>query len=416
MTEANPGNDAGREFDVVLFGATGFTGRQTVAYFSRHAPASVRWAIAGRNAAALDDVARAWGDPPRIVCDSHDPAACAALARRTRILLTTVGPYLLHGQALVEACVEARTHYVDITGETAWVRDLVDRFHETAAANATRIVPFCGFDSVPSDLGTLIAVEHLRRAHATGCRRVRAFHRGRGGINGGTIASFLAMQESGAAARMRDPILLNPPDLRDQSRPEAEADPLLPHWEPDLRAFSAPFIMGPINTRVVRRSAALEASWQEGYGDGFRYQEYWKGEGVFGLAETVGMAWSQAMFPLLAGIGPLRGLLKRMLPEPGSGPSEAAMDNGFFRCELIAEGENDHRIRVVIADQGDPGNRATVKMLCESALALALDAEYLPGAPHRGGILTPATALGQVLRGRLENAGVDIRIDDPWNP
>ncbi len=416
MTEVNQGNDTARDFDVVLFGATGFTGRQTVAYFSRHAPTSVRWAIAGRNAAALDDVARAWGDPPRIVCDSHDPAACAALARRTRIVLTTVGPYVLHGQALVEACVEARTHYVDITGETAWVRDLVDRFHETAAANATRIVPFCGFDSVPSDLGTLIAVEHLRRAHGTGCRRIRAFHRGRGGINGGTIASFLAMQESGAAARMRDPVLLNPPGMREQNRPEAESDPLLPQWEPDLKAFSAPFIMGPINTRVVRRSAALEATWQQPYGGGFRYQEYWKGEGVFGLAETVGMAWSQAIFPLLAGVGPLRGLLKRMLPEPGSGPSEAVMDNGFFRCELIAEGEDDRRIRVVIAGQGDPGNRATVKMLCESALALALDAEHLPGAPDRGGILTPATALGQVLRGRLENAGVEIRIDDPWNP
>ncbi len=416
MSEMNPNSETARDFDVVLFGATGFTGRQTVAYFARHAPAEVRWAIAGRDAARLDDVARAWGDPPRIVCDSHDADACVDLARRARVVLTTVGPYAVHGQALVEACIATNTHYVDITGETAWVRDLVDRFHEAAASSGTRIVPCCGFDSVPSDLGTLIAVEHLRAAHDTGCTRVRAFHRGRGGINGGTIASFLAMQESGDAARMRDPILLNPPGMRDPGRPEAEPDPMLPHWEPDIRGFSAPFIMGPINTRVVRRSAALEESWQRPYGSGFRYQEYWKGSGMLGLAETMGMAWSQATFPLLAGFGPLRGLLKRMLPAAGSGPSEATMDNGFFRCELIADGADGQRIRVTLADRGDPGNRATVKMLCESALAMALQGDMLPGAPTRGGILTPATAFGQVLRARLENAGMEISIDDPWKP
>ena len=376
---ATPPTDE-REFDVILFGATGFTGRQTVAYFARHAPAGVRWAIAGRDAHRLDDVARAWGDPACIVGDSQDVAAMAELAGRTRVMLTTVGPYALHGQALVEACIAAGTHYVDITGETAWVRDLIDRFHDKAAASATRIVPCCGFDSVPSDLGAWIAVNHLQSRHGTGCRRVRAFHRGRGGINGGTIASFLAMQASGAAARMRDPVLLNPPGMRDASRPEAEADPTFPSWNPELKAFAAPFIMGPINTRVVRRSAALAETWQAPYGNGFSYQEYWKGSGALGLAETMGMAWSQAIFPLLAGLGPVRRLLKRMLPAPGSGPSEATMDGGFFRCELIAEGENGQRIGVTLADQGDPGNRATVKMLCESALALAVNADELPAA------------------------------------
>lgn len=405
-----------REFDVVLFGATGFTGRQTVAYFARHAPADLRWAIAGRDSHRLEDVARAWGEPPRIVCDSQDAAAVAELAGRTRVMLTTVGPYRVHGQALVEACIEAGTHYVDITGETAWVRDLIDRFHDVAASSATRIVPFCGFDSVPSDLGAWIAVDHLRTRHGTGCRRVRAFHRGRGGINGGTIASFLAMQESGDAQRMRDPVLLNPPGMRDASRPEAEADPAFPSWDPELKAFAAPFIMGPINTRVVRRSAALAETWQAPYGSGFSYQEYWKGSGALGLAETMGMSWSQAIFPLLAGLGPVRRLLKRMLPGPGSGPSEATMDNGFFRCELIAEGENGQRIAVTLADQGDPGNRATVKMLCESALALAVNADELPEAHQRGGILTPAAAFGDLLRRRLEGAGMTIDVTDPWNP
>ena len=415
MTTSSTRSTFEREFDVVLFGATGFTGRQTVAYFAGHAPGNVRWAVAGRDAHRLEDIARAWGEPPRIVCDSHDPSAMADLARRTRVMLTTVGPYAIHGQALVEACIEAGTHYVDITGETAWVRDLIDHFHAKAEASATRIVPFCGFDSVPSDLGAWIAVNHLQTEHGTGCKRVRAFHRGRGGINGGTIASFLAMQESGDAARMRDPLLLNPPGMRNASRPEAEADPTFPSWDAELKAFAAPFIMGPINTRVVRRSAALAETWQAPYGNGFSYQEYWKGSGALGLAETMGMAWSQAIFPLLAGLGPVRRMLKRMLPAPGSGPSEATMDGGFFRCELIAEGENGRRIRVTLEDQGDPGNRATVKMLCESALALAVNADELPAPQQRGGILTPATAFGPILRRRLEDAGMTIHIDDPWN-
>ncbi|HSG87892.1 MAG TPA: saccharopine dehydrogenase NADP-binding domain-containing protein [Pseudomonadales bacterium] len=413
MTEA-------REFDVVLYGATGFTGRQTVAYFAARAPAGLRWALAGRNGERLAAIAAEFPDAggaprPQIVCDSGDAAGVAAMAARTRVLLTTVGPYARYGQTLVEACVAERTHYVDITGETVWVRGLVDHLHAAAAATATRIVPFCGFDSVPSDLGTLIAVEHLRRAHGVGTRSVKAFHRGRGGVNGGTIASFLEMQASGQAAAMRDPILLNPPGMRGSDRPEAEADPWLPRRDPDLHAFAAPFVMGPINTRVVRRSAALAEAMQHPYGPGFRYQEYWKCAGPLALAEAAGFTWGQALFPLLAGIGPVRSLLERLLPAPGEGPSEAAMDKGFFRCELVAEGEDGRRILVTLSDDGDPGNRATVKMLCESALALALDGDDLPGAPHLGGILTPATALGLVLRRRLESAGMRISVRDPMH-
>lgn len=407
-----------REFDVVLFGATGFTGRQTVAYFAAHAPEALRWAIGGRDAARLAEVAArhpdATGRPrPQIVCDSHDLPGLRALAARTRVVLTTVGPYARYGRPLVEACVAEHSHYVDITGETGWVRGLIDDLHASAAESGTRIVPCCGFDSVPSDLGALIAVEHLRRVHGVGTRRVKAFHRGRGGVNGGTIASFMEMQASGQADAMRDPVLLNPPGMRDADRPEAEADPVLPIRDPDLHVFAAPFVMGPINTRVVRRSAALAEAMQHPWGDAFRYQEYWKCSGPLALMEAAGFSWGQALFPLLAGFAPLRSALGRMLPAPGEGPSDDTMDNGFFRCELVALGEDGRRILVTLADDGDPGNRATVKMLCESALALALEGDALPGAPHLGGILTPATALGLVLRRRLERAGMRIHVRDP---
>jgi short subunit dehydrogenase-like uncharacterized protein len=413
MTQATASPSAGRDFDVVLYGASGFTGRQAAAYFARHAPASLRWALAGRDLHRLEAVAAHHGHPPCIACDAGDAAGLARLAARTRIVLSTVGPYARYGQALVEACVAARTHYVDITGETPWVRGLIDKLHGAAAETGTRIVPFCGFDSVPSDLGTLIAVEHLRTTHGTGCRRVKAFHRGQGGINGGTVASLLNIMQEDTGAALRDPVLLNPPGMRGGDRPEAEADPLFPHWDQDARALAAPFVMGPINTRVVRRSAALAEAMGHAYGSGFRYQEYWKATGAFGLLEAAGLTWGQWAMPLLGGLAPLRRALERWLPAPGEGPSDATMDAGWFRCELIAEGENGRRIRVTLSDRGDPGNRATVKMLCECALALALDRDILPGAPHLGGILTPATAFGLVLSRRLEAAGMRFRIEDP---
>ena len=408
-----------RDFDVVLYGATGFTGRQTVAHFARFAPPELRWAIAGRSAEKLTAIAAQFPAPdgaprPQIVCDSADAYAVRAMAARTRVLLTTVGPYARYGTPIVEACVEAGTHYTDITGETAWVRGLIDEHHERAAADGTRIIPFCGFDSVPSDLGALIAVDHLRTHHGTGTKRVKAFHRGRGGVNGGTIASFLNMAESGGTADMQDPVLLNPQGMRGGDRAEAEPDPLLPIRDRDMGAFAAPFVMGQINTRVVRRSAALAELGQAPYGNAFTYQEYWKGEGPLAFAEAAGFAWGQAVFPLLVSFGPFRRQLGRMLPAPGDGPSEATMDGGFFRCELLAEGEDGTRICLEIYDQGDPGNRATVKMLCEAALALALNSDDLPGGVGFGGVLTPASGIGLILRERLAALGMSFRIADPY--
>ena len=210
---------------------------------------------------------------------------------------------------------------------------------------------------------------------------------------------------------MRDPILLNPTGLRGGDRQEAEPDPLLPFYEPELGALVAPFVMGQINTRVVRRSAALAEQRQEAYGDGFRYQEYWKCEGLLGPAEALGFTWGQALTPLITGIPALRRLAQRALPPPGSGPSEATMDAGFFRCELIADADDGQRILVEFADRGDPGNRATVKMLTEGALALALNGDALPPA---AGVLTPASAFGDVLVDRLRKAGMTIAVKDPW--
>ncbi len=401
-----------RDFDVVLYGASGFTGRQTAHYFAGQThPGRLRWAIAGRNRAKLEAVRDSLGQPIEIlVADSGDQAALDTIAARTRVLLTTAGPYALYGSGIVDACVRFKTHYVDITGETTWVRQLIDRHHAQAAADGTRIVPFCGFDSVPSDLGTFLIVQHLRQS-SVGCRQVKAFYQMRGGLNGGTMATAFNLYESGNASRAADLFLLTPGAQPSAPLLVRSRDPLGPIFDEDIRSWTAPFVMGPINTRVVRRSAALFNQWQEGYGEQFGYQEYTKiGTGPGGALAAGLLSLGGAAFGAIIAT-PLRRLLKPLVPQPGEGPSEKTMNEGWFKCELVGIGDDGRRVRVLIRDQGDPGNRATVKFLCESALCLALEEQHLPGGPSRGGILTPATAFGDILADRLRHAGMTIRLD-----
>ncbi len=403
-----------RDYDVVLYGASGFTGKQTVAYFAQHAP-NVRWALAGRNREKLAAVKAELGASANsgdiLVADSQDQAALDAIAARTRVVLTTAGPFALYGTKLVDACVRHCTHYVDITGETVWVRELIDRYHAQAAADGTRIIPFCGFDSVPSDLGAYLIARHIQQTLGVDCRRVKAYFQMAGGVNGGTLATAFNVYESGLAAQARNPFLLNPSKEAAPAAVQENQDPVAPHYDADLGAWVAPFVMGPINTRVVRRSQALFSEWQAGYGAGFSYQEYTKFNGPLGWLPAAGLATGATMFEL-ALQSPLRPLLKSMLPAPGQGPSEKTMNEGWFRCELLGLAADGRRVRGVIKDTGDPGNRATVKFLCEAALCLAGEAAALPGGAQRGGVLTPATGLGDVLAERLRQAGMVIKIEN----
>jgi short subunit dehydrogenase-like uncharacterized protein len=197
-----------RAYDVVLYGASGFVGRQTVAYFARHA-GRLRWALAGRNARKLE-LARGDAVAGLIVADAADGNALAALAAQTKVVLSTAGPFALYGSALVAACAEQGTHYCDITGETPWVREMIDRHHAQAAEDGTRIVPCCGFDSVPSDIGALLVADAVKRESGQRCARIKACHSIRGGLNGGTLASLLNIAEAGELDRLADTFGLNP--------------------------------------------------------------------------------------------------------------------------------------------------------------------------------------------------------------
>ncbi len=397
-----------RPFHVVLYGASGFVGRQTVAYFARYA-GGLRWALGGRCAARLQAVRQDCGVASAgiLVADAADAGALDALAAQAQVVLSTAGPFARHGSELVAACVRHGTHYVDITGETPWVREMIDRHHDAAARRGTRIVPGCGFDSVPSDLGAWLVATALQCRHGERCVRVKACHSLRGGLNGGTFASLVHMLETGRSKELADPFLLNPRGSV-PAQASAHADPVAPHRDADFDAWLGPFFMGPINTRVVRRSVAL-AGGRGPFAPGFHYQEYLR----FGRGAGAALAAAGVGFGTLAGQGalalpPLRRLVAALAPAPGEGPSERSMDRGSFRCDLIGFGEKGAQQRGCIADRGDPGNRATTKFVCESALALVQEADRLPGGHAFGGVLTPATAFGTVLGKRLRAAGMTV--------
>jgi short subunit dehydrogenase-like uncharacterized protein len=398
-----------RRYDVVLYGATGFVGRQTVAYMARQA-SGLRLALAGRSKSRLEEVRAAAGpgaaDAGILVADAGDAAALDALAAQAHVVLSTAGPFALMGSELVAACVRQRTHYVDITGETPWVRDLIDRHHEQAARDGTRIVPCCGFDSVPSDLGAWLLARALWQRWGEPCVEVKACHTMRGGVNGGTLASALNMASAGELHRLRDPFLLNPAGTAPVET-RAHADPLGAHHDADFKAWLAPFVMGPINTRVVRRSAALLAARGEpAYGAGFRYQEYLRvGRGPLGAAAATSISIGMAMGQEAMRWGTARRLARTLAVPPGAGPSQAAMDGGSFHCALVGRTAAGHELRGRIAGRGDPGNRATTVFVCEAASALAQRLALLPPA---GGVLTPATAFGDVLAQRLVAAGMTV--------
>jgi short subunit dehydrogenase-like uncharacterized protein len=377
-----------RKYDAILYGASGFTGRQTVDYFAQHAPAGLNWAIAGRNRARLEAVN--YPNVDILVADGADNEALNRLASQACVVATTAGPFALYGTPLVEACVRNRTHYVDITGETPWIRRLIDRFHAEAEANQTRIIPCCGFDSIPSDYGAHLVAQHLKSP-----LRIHAYFQMGGGLNGGTLATAFHQAESGEMDTARDSYLLNPAGTAPANRVE---DPVHAHFDQDAKAWVAPFVMGSINTRVVRRTQALLNL------PSFEYLEYQK---FSSAAPAYAAAMGGAMLTGMIHNPLLRGALKAISPKPGQGPSEDTMNNGWFQCDFIGVTAAGERAQATVGGQGDPGNRITVKCLCESAILLATGAA---DGVRTGGILTPVSGLGDALLDRLRKQGMKFGI------
>lgn len=404
-----------RDLDVVVHGATGFVGKLVARYLAEHAPAGTRIGLSGRSVERLEQVRAGLGptaaDWPLLRADATDDASLRALAAAAHVVATTVGPYAKYGLPLVRACAEAGTDYVDLTGEVPFARESIDLFHETAVASGARIVHSCGFDSIPSDLG--VHVLH-RQVQADGAGDLTdttlVVTSLRGGVSGGTIDSLRTqIDETKHDAALRrltaSPYSLSPdrttePDLGRQS------DVALVRGAdiaPGLSGWKAPFFMGPYNTRVVRRSNALAG---HAYGKQFRYREVMNVGSSFASPVIAGGV-ATGMGALVAGLAfpPTRWVLDRVLPKPGQGPSEKSRRHGHFTIDVYGRTTTGARYTARVAAQGDPGYAATAVMFGESALALALQRDDLP---DRAGVLTPATALGDVLVRRLRDAGFDI--------
>ena len=400
---------AEREHEIVVYGATGFVGKLTAAYLAEHAPEGARIALGGRSRQKLEAVRDEIGGPaaswPVIVAESHDAKALRKLAESTKVVATTVGPYARLGLPLVEACAAAGTHYADLTGETLFMRKSIDLAHDVAAKSGARITHTCGFDSIPSDIGVL-TLHETAKAQGAGDLQETTYvvRKMSGGASGGTIDSMRGMIDEAKRDKEARKILLDPyalsPDRAKEPDLGSERDPTSVVRNASLGGFLAPFVMGTVNTRVVRRSNALQ---DYAYGRKLRYRELMlAGEGPVGAARATAITGGLgAMFAGMA-LPPTRMVLDRVLPDPGEGPSEAAREKGFYTIRIHSKTSEGACLVCDVEAQGDPGYKATAVMLGESALSLARDDGALP---DRAGVLTPATAMGDALADRLRAAG-----------
>lgn len=400
-----------RDLDLTLFGATGFVGRLVAEHLARVASPDVVVALAGRSEGRLRDLRDELGGPAAawqlVVADSADEESLRRMASRSRVVVSTVGPYQRHGVPLVVACAEAGTDYADLTGETLFVREAIERAHGTARATGARIVVSCGFDSVPSDLAVHLLHRAAEADGAGGLTDTTLHARVSGGVSGGTIDSVrLLLQQLRRSPEARR-VLLDPEALSGGvTGAPGQQDVWRPFVEADGGRWVAPFFMGPFNTRVVRRSHALTGL---GYGPRFRYREVVRtGRGVRGaLRATALVSGLGALTTAMATPG-LRRVVDRVLPAPGEGPTRERRERGWFRTETRTTTEDGSRYVAVVAAQGDPGYAATSVMLGQAALALV--ATRRAGQVGEGGVLTPAVALGDELVEALRGQGFTLEV------
>ncbi|NNF57607.1 MAG: saccharopine dehydrogenase [Rhodothermaceae bacterium] len=409
---------AEREFDIVLWGATGATGRRTAHHLARRCGESgLRLAMGGRNRDKLetvhDDLPDTGSTSAILVGDSHDTAFLGTMAARTRVVVSTVGPFALHGSELVAACVENGTHYCDLTAEPQWMRAMIDLHQQRARETGARIVHACGHDSIPSDLGVQFLQDAALARYGKPCKRVTTrVTRMKGGFSGGTAASFLnAMRlretDPDFDRLSKDPYALCPEGERQGPDGPDRMMPVEVTWDPDLQAWTKPYFMGPMNSKVVRRSNAI---MEYPYGRDFRYQETaLTRSGIGGWGAAMRSTIFGRLFLIAMAIPTTRGLLQRyVLPKSGEGPSKEVRESGSYELVQVGEMPDGTILKARITGQGDPGVRSTTLMLTEAALCLAEDEGNITVG---GGFWTPAAAMGTLLRDRItEHAGMSFEL------
>jgi short subunit dehydrogenase-like uncharacterized protein len=381
-----------REFDIIVYGATGYTGRLVAEYLKDKT--GLKWAMAGRSLSKLQEIRDEIGaaaDTPLIVANSDDPASLNAMCQRTKVVLTTVGPYQLYGNELVAACVANGTDYTDLCGEPAWMREKIDAHDEAAKASGARIVFSAGFDSIPFDLGVQYLQEQAVAEHGSPAPRVKGrMRKMAGGASGGTVASLTetlkAVAKKPSLALLLKSSFALTPGFEGPSQPSG----LIPEYDSATGTWTAPFVMAPINTKNVHRTNFLLG---HPWGKDLVYDEM--------VMTTIGDA-GKAMAEAMAKANPFGDAKLK----PGDGPTKEERENGFYDILFIGEWPDGKKLVANVTGDRDPGYGSTSKMIAETAIALA----EIDGP---GGVTTPGAALGAKLRERLEaHAGLAFRLED----
>ncbi len=385
-----------REFGIIVYGATGYTGRLVAEYLNEQygVGGEINWAMAGRSQEKLEQVRDELGiaaDVPLVVADAGDPASVDAMVTRAKVVITTVGPYQQYGSDLVRACAEAGTDYVDLCGEPGWMHEMIAAHGEAAKNSGARIVFSCGFDSIPFDLGVYFLQQTAKDKLGSPVSRIKGRVRAmQGTFSGGTLASFKATMAAAAENPDLVSVLMNPFALSDGFQGPEQPHGMAPIFEEDLDSWSAPFIMATINTKNIHRTNKLLG---HAYGEDFVYDEMMltgPGEQGEAVAKAVAEDKSMAENPI----------------KPGEGPSKEERDNGFYDVLFIGSNDGDS-VSVSVKGDKDPGYGSTSKMIAESAVVLLLN-PVLAG----GGIWTPGAALGAPLIERLQaNAGLTFQVE-----
>ncbi|KAK9801970.1 hypothetical protein WJX73_003727 [Symbiochloris irregularis] len=407
-----------RTYDVVVLGSTGTVGKLVCEHLADHYQGKIKWAMAARNKAKMEkvkqDVAKRYSlrqDIPLLVADATDQVALNNIAKQTKVIMAMSGPFAKLGTNIVKACLKEGTNYVDITGEVQWVQQMIEEHHDEAARKGVKIVHCCGFDSIPSEIGAAFMADHIQKTFGRPCKSLEAqMVKGSGGLGGGTIYSLLGVFESpkDRLKRIGDAYALDPPD---SSRGPDKGDMLGVKYSKATGKWTGPFIMAPVNTRVVRRTNAL---LQHKYGKNLSYNESVQ---VPNLFAALILSALMSLGGLLAWFNLTRKLIFKLVPAPGTGVTREQMDKGYWELALVGEtqeegGKPSRIARGRVGHDRDPGYLSTSRMCLEAAICLATQEKELRAAGMlQGGILTPGSAMGLVLAERLKAAGLTFEID-----
>ncbi len=393
-----------KPFDIIVLGATGFTGRRAAQYLKDHAPKDLRWGIAARSNEKLAELAYKLEISAEhcFVVNSLNKNETDSLVLKTRIIVTTVGPYSLYGESIIASCAEHGTHYLDITGEVGFIKQMANKYGEIAKKNKSILIPFSGFDSVPAEVLVYLLSKKFNPEDEV---YIKAHYSLKGGLNGGTIATMMNKFETGEYKLMGNPRLAM--DSDDQELAEAK-DRNFIGFDSTIKRWSTPFIMSSINSKVVYRTADLMRTMGKPYFRRIAYSEHASLGKWYNPLPFLSILFVLVLIQSLGPYAWFRKLLLKFAPAPGEGPSEESIENGYFKVQAFAESISGQKEKITCSFSGDPSNKATIFFLCESALLLASQIDSVTNPPTCYGFLTPASAFGYLLSDRLQANGYVI--------